>query len=160
MLLITMGFLIVVLIYINMQRKCRDREVCAKSTSTQNPEARKPVHAGTGTSRTAKAGLMKQTGSTLYRLTFPENLIKYTCGDQDGRHYGYTQRLKYRSTSIPIAMSHLFTADGSFLLVITEPVNYLLFHHTPSKHKCLNSRSPRNILYQKSTHKSTKTPET
>ena len=32
MLLITMGFLIVVLIYINMQRECLDREVGTKST--------------------------------------------------------------------------------------------------------------------------------
>lgn len=41
MLLITMGFLIVVLIYINMQRECWNGKVCAKSTLTQN--SKEPV---------------------------------------------------------------------------------------------------------------------
>ena len=41
MLLITMGFLIVVLIYTNMQRKCWNGEVCAISTSAQNPGTKK-----------------------------------------------------------------------------------------------------------------------
>lgn len=57
MLLITMGFLIVVLICINMQQKCWNGKVCAISTSTQNPGT-------TVRHKTAKAGLMKQTGST------------------------------------------------------------------------------------------------
>lgn len=38
-----------------MQRECWNREVCAKSTSTQNPGARKPVHAGTGASQNSKS---------------------------------------------------------------------------------------------------------
>ena len=53
--LISMGFLIVVIIYINMQRKCWNGKVYTKSTLTQNPGARKPVHAGTDTSQNSKS---------------------------------------------------------------------------------------------------------
>ena len=76
MLLIIMGFLIVVIIYINMQRECRDGEVCAKSTSTQNPGARKPVHAGTDTSQNSKSRSATADRLNSLRIDFPEKRAK------------------------------------------------------------------------------------
>ena len=90
MLLITMGFLIVVLIYINMQRKCWNGKVYTKSTSTQNPGARKPAHAGTGASQNSKS--RSATADRLNSLSLDFfNGIAYDISveTQDGCHYTY-----------------------------------------------------------------------
>ena len=88
--LISMGFLVVVLIYINMQRECWNRKVCAISTSTQNPGARKPVHAGTGASQNSKS--RSATADRLNSLLLDFfNGIAYDISveTQDGCHYTY-----------------------------------------------------------------------
>lgn len=115
--LISMGFLIVVLIYINMQRKCWNGKVCAISTSAQNPGARKPVHAGTGTSQNSKSRSAVADRLNSLRIDF-FNEIAYDISveTRDRSHYTYvTQDTRSVASA---SVSRLFGADGSFLLVI------------------------------------------
>lgn len=124
MLLITMGFLIVVLIYINMQRKCWNGKVYTKSTSTQNPGARKPAHAGTGASQNSKS--RSATADRLNSLSLDFfNGIAYnkSVETQDGCHYTYvTQDTRSVASA---SVSRLFGADGSLLLIIPKSIPYL-----------------------------------
>ena len=112
MLLITMGFLIVVLIYINMQRKCWNGKVYTKSTSTQNPGARKPAHAGTGASQNSKSRSAVADRLNSLRIDF-FNEIAYDISveTRDRSHYTYvTQDTRSVASA---SVSRLFGADGS-----------------------------------------------
>ena len=54
-----------------MQREYWNGKVCAKSTSTQNPGARKPVHAGTDTSQNSKSRSATADRLNSLRIDFP-----------------------------------------------------------------------------------------
>ena len=160
MLLIIMGFLIVVIIYINMQRECRDGEVCAKSTSTQNPGAKKPVHAGTDTSQNSKSRSAVADRLNSLRIDF-FNEIAYDISveTRDRSHYTYvTQDTRSVASA---SVSRLFGADGSLLLIIRfqSACGYVpagayfctqtparTLEHTPAQCTIV----PRNILFQES----------
>ena len=115
--LISMGFLIIVIIYINMQQEYWNGKVCAKSTSTQNPGARKPVHAGTGASQNSKS--RSATADRLNSLSLDFfNGIAYDISveTRDRSHYAYvTQDTRSVASA---SVSRLFGADGSLLLII------------------------------------------
>lgn len=73
-----------------MQQEYWNREVCAKSTSTQNPGVRKPVHAWTGASQNSKS--RSATADQLNSLSLDFfNGIAYDISveTQDGCHYTY-----------------------------------------------------------------------
>lgn len=55
-----------------MQRKCWNGKVCAISTLTQNPGARKPVHTGTGMSQNSKSRSATADRLNSLSLDFPE----------------------------------------------------------------------------------------
>ena len=59
-----------------MQQECRDGKVCTKSTLTQNPGARKPVHAGTGASQNSKSRSATADRLNSLRIDFPEKRAK------------------------------------------------------------------------------------
>ena len=95
-----------------MQQEYWNGKVCAKSTSTQNPGARKPVHAGTGASQNSKS--RSATADRLNSLSLDFfNGIAYnkSVETQDGCHYTHVTQ-DTRSVA-PASVSRLFGADGS-----------------------------------------------
>ena len=107
-----------------MQRKCWNGKVYTKSTSTQNPGARKPAHAGTGASQNSKS--RSATADRLNSLLLDFfNGIAYnkSVETQDGCHYTYvTQDTRSVASA---SVSRLFGADGSLLLIIPKSIPYL-----------------------------------
>ena len=73
-----------------MQQEYWNGKVCAKSTSTQNPGARKPAHAGTGASQNSKSRSAVADRLISLSLDF-FNGIAYnkSVETQDGCHYTY-----------------------------------------------------------------------
>ena len=100
-----------------MQQEYWNGKVCAKSTSTQNPGARKPVHAGTGASQNSKS--RSATADRLNSLSLDFfNGIAYDISveTRDRSHYAYvTQDTRSVASA---SVSRLFGADGSLLLII------------------------------------------
>lgn len=143
-----------------MQRKCWNGKVYTKSTSTQNPGARKPAHAGTGASQNSKS--RSATADRLNSLSLDFfNGIAYDISveTQDGCHYAYvTQDTRSVASA---SVRRLFGADGSLLLIIRfqSACGYVpagayfctqtparTLEHTPAQCTIV----PRNILFQES----------